>query len=81
MDTKLTLKLNQDVIDQAKSFAKGKNTSLSKLIENYLSLLVEQKDITDVTPLVKSLSGIVSLPENFDQRSAYQKHLEDKYKR
>ena len=81
MDTKLTLKLNQDVIDQAKSFAKGKNTSLSKLIENYLSLLVEQKGISDVTPLVKSLSGIVSLPENFDQRSAYQKQLEDKYKR
>jgi len=81
MDTKLTLKLDQGVIEQAKTFAKEKNTSLSKLIENYLSLLVEQKAIPDVTPLVKSLSGIVSLPENFDQRSAYQKHLVDKYQR
>ncbi|MEY4273831.1 MAG: hypothetical protein RL638_779 [Bacteroidota bacterium] len=81
MDTKLTLKLDQDVIEQAKSFAKEKNTSLSKLIENYLSMLVEQKAISDVTPLVKSLSGIVSLPENFDQRSAYQKHLVNKYQR
>ena len=81
MDTKLTLKLDQGVIEQAKIFAKEKNTSLSKLIENYLSLLVEQKAIPDVTPFVKSLSGIVSLPENFDQRSAYQKHLVDKYHR
>lgn len=81
MDTKLTLKLDQDVIEQAKTFAKEKNTSLSKLIENYLSLIVEQKRITEVTPFVKSLSGIVSLPEDFDQRSAYQKHLLDKYQR
>ena len=79
MDTKLTLKLDQGVIEQAKTFAKEKNTSLSKLIENYLSLIVEQKGITEVTPFVKSLSGIVSLPEDFDQRAAYQKHLERRY--
>lgn len=81
MDTKLTLKLNQDIIEQAKSLAKEKNISLSKLIESYLSMLVEQKANSDVTPLVKSLSGIVSLPENFDVRTSYQKHLVNKYQR
>ncbi len=79
MDTKLTLKLDQDIIDQAKTFAKGKNTSLSKLIENYLSLLVEQKGNSNVTPLVKSLSGIITLQENFDYKADYQKHLASKY--
>lgn len=79
MDTKLTLKLDQDVIDQAKSFAKRKNTSLSKLIESYLSLLIEPTENSEVTPLVKSLSGIVTLPENFDHKQAYQKHLTSKY--
>jgi hypothetical protein len=38
MDTKLTLKLNGDIIEQAKTYAKKKNTSLSKLIESYLGL-------------------------------------------
>ena len=33
MDTKLTLKLDNAVIEQAKNYAKDKNTSLSKLIE------------------------------------------------
>ncbi len=79
MDTKLTLKLDQDINDQAKTFAKGKNTSLSKLIENYLSLLVEQKGNSNVTPLVKSLSGIITLQENFDYKADYQKHLASKY--
>lgn len=36
MDTKLTLKLDNSIIQQAKSYAKEKNTSLSKLIESYL---------------------------------------------
>ncbi|WP_371068089.1 DUF6364 family protein, partial [Salmonella enterica] len=35
MDTKLTLRLNADIIKHAKTYAKEKNTSLSKLIESY----------------------------------------------
>lgn len=78
MDTKLTLKLNSSIIEHAKTYAKMKNTSLSKLIESYLGLLVEPKDIK-VTPLVKSLSGIIDLPKNFDYKKEYKKHLLNKY--
>ena len=63
MDTKLTLKLDSSIIEQAKLYAKEKNTSISKLIESYLGLLIDPKERQDVTPLVKSLSGIVNLPE------------------
>jgi hypothetical protein len=79
MDTKLTLKLDNSIIEQAKIYAKKKNTSLSKLIESYLGLLVDPKDTQEVTPLVKSLSGVVDLPKNFDYKKDYKKHLLNKY--
>jgi hypothetical protein len=66
MDTKLTLKLDNAVIEQAKNYAKDKNTSLSKLIETYLGKLVEPSDNIEVTPFVKSISGVLDLPNNFD---------------
>ncbi len=79
MNTKLTLKLDNSIIEQAKTYARKKNTSLSKLIEIYLGLLVESKDSQDITPLVKSLSGTVNLPKNVDYRKSYKKHLLNKY--
>ena len=36
MNTKLTLTIEQTVIEKAKKYAKGKERSLSSLIENYL---------------------------------------------
>ena len=79
MDTKLTLKLDGDIIEQAKTYAKKKNTSLSKLIESYLGLLVDPKDNQEITPLVKSLSGVINLPKNADYKKEYKKHLLNKY--
>jgi len=79
MDSKLTLKLDNSVIEQAKTYAKKKNTSLSKLIESYLGLLVEPQGVQEVTPLVKSLSGVADLPKNFDYKREYKKHLTNKY--
>jgi len=79
MDTKLTLKLDNSIIEQAKSYAKDKNTSLSKLIESYLSKLVAPDDTYEITPLVKSLSGVIDVPKNFDPKKEYKKHLLDKY--
>ena len=80
MDTKLTLKLDNNVIERAKNYAKRKNTSLSQLIESYLNFLTSSKTETDaVTPLVKSLSGIIDLPKNFDYKKSYKDHLVKKY--
>jgi hypothetical protein len=79
MDTKLTLKLNRDIIEQAKTYAKKKNTSLSKLIESYLGLLVEPGEKQEVTPLVKSLSGVIDLSKDFDNKTNYRKHVLNKY--
>lgn len=79
MDAKLTLKLNSSTIQQAKVYAKNKNTSLSKLIETYLDLLVNPKQEEEITPLVKSLSGVITLPKGYDAKKEYKKYLTKKY--
>lgn len=81
MDTKLTLKLDQEVIEKAKEFARQRNTSLSMLIENYLQSLTNKSDTEErITPLVKSLSGIIDLPELYDHKKEYADFLIRKYK-
>ena len=81
MDKKLTLSLDGTIIDDAKSYAKSNNVSLSKLIESYLASLTKRKrSNSDITPLVESLTGVISLDENFDVKDAYADYLIEKYK-
>lgn len=80
MDKKLTLSLNGEVIDTAKKYAKSNNISLSKLIESYLgSLTKQEKSENEITPLVKSLSGVISLEGDIDVKDEYAKYLIEKY--
>jgi hypothetical protein len=61
METKLTLKLDQSVINSAKEYAENNNRSLSKLVEDYFRNLVSgniQKE--EYPPLIKRLSGVIS---------------------
>jgi hypothetical protein len=80
MDTKLTLKLEKMVIDRAKDYAKKQHTSLSRLIENYLLSLTNEPENEKITPLVKSLSGILDLPNDTDDKQGYGDYLTKKYK-
>ncbi|MEO7312391.1 MAG: DUF6364 family protein [Chitinophagaceae bacterium] len=80
MDTKLTLKLEENIIERAKEYAKMQKTSLSKLIENYLQKITTQvENKQQITPLVKSLSGILDLPQDDDLQSEYGDYLTKKY--
>lgn len=81
MDTKLTLKLDEGVIEKAKEYAKANKISLSDLIENYLQKLTdEESGKKKITQLVKSLSGVVRLPKDFKEKSEYTEYLTNKYK-
>ena len=81
MDTKLTLKLNEDIIAKAKEYAKSRKTSLSDLIENYLQKITSDKNNNrTITPLVKSLSGVISLPKDAEYKEDYTDYLINKYK-
>lgn len=78
MNTKLTLNLDKDVIDEAKSYAKNHHVSLSKLIENYLnSLTRETKKQQSVSSLVESLTGII--PNDYDEKQDYRNYIDKKY--
>ena len=79
MDSKLTLKLNNGVIEQAKQYAKENNISLSRMIENYLTVITENRsEEMEISPLVKSLTGVIKL-ENKDYDKDYADFLSQKY--
>jgi len=74
MTTKLTLTMNDEVIRAAKFYARSKEKSLSKLVENYLkSLAISSEKYQDLAPEILKLKGKLKLPENFD----YKKELAD----
>lgn len=79
MKKRLTIKLEAKLIKRAKMYAKKNDTSLSKLIETYLGFLSEMNDENEVTPLVKSLSGMLTLPKDFDGKKNHKRHLVNKY--
>jgi hypothetical protein len=75
------LNVNKNVIEKAKEYAKSHNISLSRLIESYLSSLnVNKETEIEITPLVKSLSGVINLENDFNSREIYTDYLIEKYK-
>lgn len=81
MNTKLTLTIEQDVIEKAKKYAKEKERSLSDLIENYLKALTKEGTQNDIelTPIVKSLKGSFNAPKNSDYKKDLAKRLSEKH--
>jgi len=67
MNTKLTLTIEQSVIEKAKKYARKKERSLSDLIENYLKALTteepENNSDVNLSPTVKSLKGSFRMPK------------------
>ncbi len=85
MDTKLTLKLDKFVIEQAKEYASSHKRSLSRIIEAYLKTLITQnkkkkEDDFEISPFVKSMSTGVKIPADIDYKSEYLYHMTEKYK-
>jgi hypothetical protein len=76
VNKKLNLSLSESVIESAKRYAEKNNISLSKLIESYLKALTTNagESNNEITPLVKSLSGVISLENNFDEKEVYRHH-------
>jgi len=80
MDTKLTLKLKKTVIERAKKYASDHETSLSRIIENYLAAITaESNEKDEISPLVKSISGVIHQSKDFNHKENFHKHLNEKY--
>lgn len=69
MATKLTLTVDEEVINSAKKYAHEKGKSLSNLVENYLKSIGSKKtDIRSLSPKVTRLMGIIELPEDYNHK-------------
>ncbi len=82
MNTKLTLTIEQEIIERAKIYAKEKNRSLSDIIETYLKMLTKEarkQKNNELSPVVESLKGYFKMPKNMDYKKELGNRLEEKY--
>ena len=81
MDRKLTLKLDGAVIDHAKDYAQANHESVSGLVERFLKTLTESGKERKVKKgsLVAELSGVIAIPEGYDEREDYRLSKVNRY--
>lgn len=85
MQKKLTLRMEQDVIERAKAYAKERGVSVSKLVENYFAALTASEPGKDrdedwreqLSPVTRSLVGCLK-GADVDEDDYY-RYLEEKY--
>lgn len=82
MATKLTLRLDDKLIRQAKMTARSKGVSLSRIVEDYFKSLSAQKEgKAPKSPVLSEISGILSAGMGTRKlKIEYIKHLEEKYR-
>lgn len=71
---KLTLSVDEDVIEAARRYSRRNNTSISHIVTKYLEALTSASGAS--SPVVGRLRGI--LREDSD-REAYRRYLSEKY--
>ncbi|HEX3130608.1 MAG TPA: DUF6364 family protein [Thermoanaerobaculia bacterium] len=81
MDTKLTLKLDQEAIERAKLYAERRGLSLSRVVESYFFRLTESEEPLQEKPegVVAELAGVLKGLEIGDPRDEYAEYLLKKY--
>jgi hypothetical protein len=80
MNTKLTLKLDRTVIENAKRYSLQRKVSLSELVENYFRSLTEYSEEKNYSSVVRELSGIISIDNEDELKKEYTDYLVDKYR-
>ena len=79
MNTKLTLRLDDRLIQIAKRHSSKSGKSVSKLVADYFALIDADEEIpgTEITPRVRALIG--GLKGATVTEADYRRHLEEKY--
>jgi hypothetical protein len=77
MQTKLTLRIDAQLIEQAKVHARNRGKSVSQMVADYFALLDRQEPDETLPPLTRSLHG--ALRGATTDKGEYRKHLEEKY--
>jgi len=74
-ETKLTVRVPRELLENIKRYAAENNTTLTDLIEAYLRHIPAREPL-DNAPIVQRLSGALSQVVSIQD---YKKHLEEKY--
>jgi hypothetical protein len=84
MSAKLTLSIDQNVIENAKKYAKNQKKSVSKLVEEYLSSITLPADkkieYNALGPITKELVGIIKVNKHLDYKEILAGALMEKYR-
>lgn len=75
---KLTLSVDEQVIERARRYSRRHNTSISQLVSNYLAQLDANEAEEAYSPTVRRLIGILPSDATIEQ---HRRHLEEKYLR
>jgi hypothetical protein len=81
MNRKLTLLLDDAIINQAKEYAKEKNLTLSGMVEKYFKFLSSKNpNLTAINkfPELEKLSGIIKIPSDYEVKTEYRKYRSEK---
>lgn len=81
--TKLTLSMEPEVVYRAKKYAKNRNISLSRLIQDYLDKLSKHSPEADnlINPDILELTGILKgkIPDDIDLKEEKYQYLKQKH--
>jgi hypothetical protein len=75
-DTKLTIRVPRDVLEDAKRYAQRNQTTLTRLVSEYLRRLADERSLLAEAPTVRRLAGVLSPDVGV---ADYQANLEEKY--
>lgn len=81
--SKLTLTAPKEIIAMAEEQARRENTSISAMFVNFIKsknrFSAERYATREIAPITKSLTGIVQLPKEFDEKDFMSDVLSEKH--
>lgn len=86
MKTKLTLNIEEDIVDKVKILSRKKRQSISSIVENYLKSITGsnkkqsiKKGLTFTEKFRKNFPIAKSVSTRTDYKKEWHKHLDEKY--
>ena len=83
MNTKLTLTLEKEIIEEAKKYASKKGISLSEMMGNYSKYIIEPNTQSatseELSPRVQNLRGVLKVGSSFNYKNNLNKARNQKH--
>ncbi|MBT7864489.1 MAG: antitoxin [Gemmatimonadetes bacterium] len=77
MQTKLTLRLDSELIERAKAHARRRRKSVSQMVAGYFSFLDQEEEVEAMEPVTRALRGALRGAQV--DEAQHRQHLEEKH--